>query len=200
MQNVLIREHKEDFPLSIKNLITIECSKVFQVMGGGLILKQGDEYGIHNRMEEVADLVVKKVTSEDQSACTCTRCQLDMQALVLNILSPDYVVLEKGRPNDGLLITSLDSLERELFHHAVAGAYRALDTVKNAPRHDGTEVSLRNYSEDIIASTIEEILHHRKTACTCPGCMSKVMVHALNNLKPRYTTTPKGNVYAQWTK
>ena len=196
MQNVLIKEGKEDFLLDIKNVLTIECSRVFQVMEGGLVLKQGDMYEIHNRMEEVAELVVKKVTSEEHSVCTCPRCLLDMQALVLNTLSPDYVVLEKDRPAEGLII-SLDSLERELFHHALAGAYQALDIVKSAPRHDDTEVLLHNYSEDIIASTLGEILQHRKTPCTCPSCMSKVMVHALNNLKPRYTTTSKGDVYAR---
>jgi competence protein ComFB len=174
-------------------------SNVFHAVEGGVALKQEDQgYDVHNRMEEVAVLVVKKVVEEDKSACTCPRCQLDMEALVLNVLPPDYVVLENGAPVGKSLITSLDILERELFHHALAGAYRALDIVKSAPRHgDDVEISLRNYTEDMIVPTLQEILKHRKTECTCSECLSRVMMYALNDLKPKYTTTAKGDVYAR---
>ncbi len=48
------------------------------------------DYAIHNQMEDLADLAIQQVISEDPDACGCPFCRSDMKCLILNRLQPAY--------------------------------------------------------------------------------------------------------------
>jgi len=59
-------------------------------------------------------------------------------------------------------------------------------------------VLLRNYMEEVVDSTLDEILaHHADDICTCERCRLDVMALALNHLPPKYVVTDMGYIYTR---
>ncbi len=56
---------------------------------------------------------------------------------------------------------------------------------------------LRNYMEEVVDSTIEEILQHRDDVCKCQRCRMDTKALALNHLPPKYVVTDMGYVYTK---
>lgn len=59
-----------------------------------------------------------------------------------------------------------------------------------------------NYMEEIVENYLNNILKNDKTyedTCKCTSCMDDMMAIALNNLKPYYITTKKGEVFAEYS-
>ena len=58
-----------------------------------------------------------------------------------------------------------------------------------------------NYMEIYVKKFLNEILKNDlkySNICTCPHCIDDIMAKALNNLKPYYITSKKGEVYAAY--
>lgn len=56
--------------------------------------------------------------------------------------------------------------------------------------------------EEIVGNYLKNILKTDKTyadICTCEHCIDDIMAKALNNLKPYYITTKKGEVFAEYS-
>jgi competence protein ComFB len=58
-------------------------------------------------------------------------------------------------------------------------------------------VILRNYMEEIVDGTMEEILAHRDDICKCERCKLDIKALALNHLPPKYVVTDIGYVYTK---
>jgi len=58
-----------------------------------------------------------------------------------------------------------------------------------------------NYMEEIVRNYVNNILNDPAYAdvCKCEQCVDDIMAKALNNLKPFYITTKKGEVYAEYS-
>ncbi len=56
---------------------------------------------------------------------------------------------------------------------------------------------LRNYMEEVVDGTLEEILSRRDDICTCERCMQDIKALALNHLPPKYVVTDKGYIYTK---
>ena len=56
---------------------------------------------------------------------------------------------------------------------------------------------IRNYMEEVVDGTMEEILAHRDDACKCERCRMDIKALALNHLPPKYVVTDRGYVYTK---
>jgi len=59
-----------------------------------------------------------------------------------------------------------------------------------------------NYMEEIVRNCLNSILKNDPAyadICRCEHCMEDIMAKALNNLKPYYITTKKGEVFAEYS-
>jgi len=58
-------------------------------------------------------------------------------------------------------------------------------------------VLLRNYMEEVVNRTLEEILSPRDDVCKCERCKLDIMALALNHLPPKYVVTDMGYIYTK---
>ncbi|MEL7649255.1 MAG: late competence development ComFB family protein [Sedimentibacter sp.] len=61
---------------------------------------------------------------------------------------------------------------------------------------------ITNYMEEIVKNQLDGILKSEtayKDVCRCEHCMDDIKAKALNNLKPYYITTKKGEVFAEYS-
>lgn len=59
-----------------------------------------------------------------------------------------------------------------------------------------------NYMEEVVKDYLKNILNSDpayKDICKCELCIEDIMAKALNNLKPYYITTKKGEVFAEYS-
>ena len=59
-----------------------------------------------------------------------------------------------------------------------------------------------NYMEEIVKDYLNNILRtdpNYSNICKCDHCIDDIMAKALNNLKPYYITTKKGEVFAEYS-
>jgi competence protein ComFB len=56
---------------------------------------------------------------------------------------------------------------------------------------------LNNYMEFVIDHVLPDVLKPYNNICKCERCIEDIKAIALNNLKPMYIVTEKGNVYAK---
>ena len=55
----------------------------------------------------------------------------------------------------------------------------------------------KNYMEEVVDSTMDEILARDEDICKCERCLMDIKALALNNLPPKYVVTDKGYVYTK---
>ncbi|HSH36404.1 late competence development ComFB family protein, partial [Schnuerera sp.] len=58
-------------------------------------------------------------------------------------------------------------------------------------------MELRNLMEDEVIHTINKILKDKYDICTCEKCKLDIAAIALNNLKPKYVVTEKGELFGK---
>lgn len=59
-----------------------------------------------------------------------------------------------------------------------------------------------NYMEEIVKNYLNSILKtdpNYSNICKCDHCIDDIMAKALNNLKPYYITTKKGEIFAEYS-
>ena len=84
---------------------------------------------LRNYTEEAVRLFVDRWYKE-ANVCQCESCRLDTMALMLNNLTPKYVVTEKGA-----LYAQLDDFEPQHRIDFMTAMTQAVQTVKEKPRH-----------------------------------------------------------------
>lgn len=55
----------------------------------------------------------------------------------------------------------------------------------------------KNYMEEVVDSTMEEILAYNEDTCKCDRCKLDIKALALNHLPPKYVVTDIGYVYTR---
>lgn len=153
-----------------------------------------EDYAIYNQMEDLADLAIWQVITEDSGACGCAFCRSDMKCLILNRLKADYKPIAALK--DSRAIHSLQDLEEELFNQIMVETHRALALVKQEPRHEDERSRLHNQMEDLVVFAMREVLSHQDKELSFAQ-LSEIMALVLNDLKPRYTTTNKGRAFSR---
>lgn len=58
-------------------------------------------------------------------------------------------------------------------------------------------VMLKNYMEIIVDIILPGVLEKYNNICKCERCINDIKALALNNLKPHYVATEKGQVYTK---
>ncbi|MCF6465628.1 late competence development ComFB family protein [Clostridium sp. Cult2] len=58
-------------------------------------------------------------------------------------------------------------------------------------------MELRNLMEDEVLYAINRILKDKEDICTCNKCKLDIAALTLNNLKPKYVVTEKGELYGK---
>ena len=57
-------------------------------------------------------------------------------------------------------------------------------------------MELRNYVEILVENNIDKLIK-KSNVCNCEQCRSDITAIALNNLKPKYIVSEKGQFYAK---
>ncbi len=84
-----------------------------------------------NLMEEEVIHVLDSVLSEMDDVCKCDKCRIDMAAIALNHLRPNYVVSEKGE-----VYSKANNMSYQFKTDIVLAVTNAIETVKENPKHD----------------------------------------------------------------
>ncbi|WP_352420017.1 late competence development ComFB family protein [Proteiniborus sp.] len=86
---------------------------------------------LHNSMEDVVYRYLDSVLSKYNNVCKCTKCKLDIVALALNNLPPQYTVTEKGK-----LFTKVKEMEAQYEVDIVREITKAIEIVSRKPHHE----------------------------------------------------------------
>jgi competence protein ComFB len=84
-------------------------------------------------MEDAVFSQMESILS-DMNICTCEKCKLDIAAIALNNLPPQYVVTERG-----ILFSKLETLQQQYEISITAAIIRAGLLVKKTPWHESQE-------------------------------------------------------------
>jgi len=58
-------------------------------------------------------------------------------------------------------------------------------------------MEFKNYMEVVVEQKLDEVLSEYPDCCKCDTCKLDIAVLALNNLKPKYISTDKGQLFAR---
>lgn len=152
-----------------------------------------NDYAVHNYLEDIADQAIGQVLSEESTACSCHLCRDDIKSYMLNQLKPHYYAIT---PEEEIRKPVLEKLETKLFNQVMVECYTAVLKVKQKPRHNHTRSAVQNSTERMAIWALRDILssehiHLDRTE------LSKLVAIILNDLKPQYTTTLKGDVFCR---
>lgn len=86
---------------------------------------------LRNYTETVVKEVLNEMLKKEDDICKCEKCRLDIMAIALNNLPPQYYVSEKGEVYSKLLATYLETRIKVLTEMT-----KALMQVKNQPLHN----------------------------------------------------------------
>lgn len=84
-----------------------------------------------NLMEKEVVHTLGKILDQMDDLCKCEKCRMDMAAIALNNLKPNYVVTEKGE-----LYSKINQMNYQFNTDVVAALTSAIELVKNNPKHD----------------------------------------------------------------
>ncbi len=90
-----------------------------------------ENMGLQNLLEVEVVGAINNFESQLNLKCNCNKCKLDIAALALNKLKPQYVVSQKG-----LLICRLEHLNNQYNSDLMKTIIKAAEIVGNSPRHD----------------------------------------------------------------
>ncbi len=86
---------------------------------------------LYNYMEDAVFRLLDQVLDKYNNICKCTKCKLDIAALALNNLPPQYTVTEKGK-----LFTKVKEMEAQYEVDIIREITKAIEVVANKPRHE----------------------------------------------------------------
>ncbi|MDR7856133.1 late competence development ComFB family protein [Tissierella sp.] len=87
--------------------------------------------GLHNLIEDEVSKVLHKVLPQMDVKCTCEKCQMDIAAVALNNLTPNYVVTEQG-----YAYAKANNLNQQFNADVLAAVTKAIEIVGNNPKHE----------------------------------------------------------------
>lgn len=54
-----------------------------------------------------------------------------------------------------------------------------------------------NYMEHVVMNTIDKLLKDKPNVCSCERCRMDIAAIALNNIKPKYVVSKKGELFTK---
>lgn len=84
-----------------------------------------------NLMEKEVINTVNKVLDQMDDICKCDKCKMDIAAISLNNLKPNYVVSEKGQ-----VYSKINNMNYQFNTDIVSAVTSAIELVKNNPKHN----------------------------------------------------------------
>ena len=86
---------------------------------------------LHNLLEKEVILTINQIIEKDSSLfCICEKCRLDIAAIALNNLTPQYTVTESG-----YLYAKAENLTSQFNVSVVAAITKAINIVASNPKH-----------------------------------------------------------------
>ena len=130
----------------------------------------------------------------DIEMCKCEKCLKDIYALSLNKLPPRYIISDKGIEENE---ADLDFCK--VKPEIIQCIRKCADIVRKNPKHDKDEDeidSIVNYAEYFVEDYLKNIM---KSAYINQNdeYLRKVYVMVLNNVRPYYTVTKKGEMFTK---
>lgn len=148
-----------------------------------------DKYDVHNYMEDVVAELIRLYQEKNPDLCCCPRCTMDISALVLNGVKPQYVRIE----------TKVGKLDQKLIASLEKIVNKACQQVKDNPHHDDDfdpeKMYLENLSERLVEQVLIEVLQERDDLDFDQDMLSIIAGLVLNQVKPRYAVTDRGGAY-----
>lgn len=86
---------------------------------------------LHNYMEGAVSKNIEQILNRYDGVCKCTKCKLDIAALALNNLPPQYTVTEKGK-----LFTKVKEMDAQYEVDIFREITKAIEVVSKQPRHE----------------------------------------------------------------
>lgn len=86
---------------------------------------------LYNLMEEVVNNKIKKFMKKEVEMCLCEKCRLDIAAIALNNLPPNYIVTVKGK-----LFERVNQMNYQFDADVTKEVVKAMQIVANAPKHE----------------------------------------------------------------
>ena len=86
---------------------------------------------LHNLIEDDVINVITKLGNKDVDWCTCDKCKMDIAALALNNLKPQYVVTEKGN-----VLGRANNMTQQYKTDVTLEVTKAIEIVGRNPQHD----------------------------------------------------------------
>ena len=126
---------------------------------------------------------------KDIDMCKCEKCLKDVYALSLNKLPPKYIISDKGIEE-----CKIDCDFNEEKEEIIRCLRSSAEIVKKNPKHDGDETDrIVNYAEYFVEIYMREIMKENNLD-ESDDYVRKVYVMVLNNIKPFYIVTKKGEM------
>jgi len=91
---------------------------------------------LYNMMESVVKEALDDIMKQNDSFCKCEECQIDIIAIALNHLPPQYVGTRKGE-----LYSKLNTLSNQFLSDAYREITKAIEIVKTKPNHETSPIS-----------------------------------------------------------
>jgi len=85
---------------------------------------------LHNLMEDEVLNAINKVLKDMDNLCKCDICKMDIAAISLNNLKPNYVVTDQG-----YLYSKANNLNQQFNTDVISAITKAIDIVSINPRH-----------------------------------------------------------------
>jgi len=146
------------------------------------------DFTVHNYMEDIVLELVAQKQREDPDFDICERCLMDISAIVLNAVEPQYVkVKTKLEELDEAAVANLNRLIEEAAKQVRANPHH--DRVENGTYH------LENSSEIMVRQVLEEFVENQSEVELEPDMIPLVASMVLNQTKPRYAVTTRGGAY-----
>lgn len=145
-------------------------------------------YTVHNYMEDIVFAIIAEKKLNGRALCDCNRCVLDISAIVLNKIKPQYIKVE----------TDLKALDPNLVRMLNQSVSDAIDQVNKQPHHghgSTEQYQLENLSEPLVRYTLDDILHNQPSVDLDREMIPLVAAMVLNKTEPRYAVTSRGGAY-----
>ena len=68
---------------------------------------------------------------------------------------------------------------------------------KSNQNNNASAFNLINAMEEIVIQKVKDLIERDKEMCNCEKCFNDICAIVLNSIKPKYSTTELGNLYAR---
>ena len=89
-------------------------------------------YKLRNYSEDIVNHLFDGILEKYDGICKCEKCKLDMKAVSLNLMGPNYIVTDKGE----LFTKAKSELNNQELINATTVITQAIEIVSKNPKHE----------------------------------------------------------------